>query len=487
MFGVIDIGSNSVRLVVFESAARNPVTLFNEKSICAIGRNMVSSGRLDLDGMKLALAALRRFRLISSEMQVKKLVAVATAAARDASNGPDFVRRASDVLGVDVQVLTGEQEAQLAAWGVICGLPDADGLVGDLGGGSLELTTVKDGMLGGGATLPFGPLRLIDICEGKLDRARAIVDERLSRHAEIVSYKGKALYAVGGVWRNIAKLHMSRTGYPLPVLHGYEMSRPEVLRICEFVMAQSEKTLERMADVPKRRVESLPFGALVLDRLMRAGQLERVIVSAFGVREGVLYQALTKTLKARDPLFETAGDTAERFGRRKAYVKDLEAFIAPLFAGDTPEQMRWRTAACQLSDSAWRQHPDHRAEISFNYMLQAQIAGIRHRARGFLALTLWHRYGGEAQDHRIDPVERLVGLDFALGAERLGRALRLAYALSGMASGVGTYFTLSLTPGTLTLRIAKSHADARGETVDKRLEDLATSFGREARVAVVAG
>lgn len=485
MFGVIDIGSNSVRLVVFEAASRNPVTLFNEKAICAIGRNMVSSGGLDPEGIRLALAALKRFRAVAAGIGVRRIEAVATAAARDAGNGRAFIQRASEACGVKVQVLTGEEEAEYAALGVIAGLPDADGLVGDLGGGSLELTAVRNGMMGRGTTLPFGPLRLIDAARNRLDRAQRIVDDALMALPGIEKFKGRDLYAVGGVWRNIARLHMARTGYPLTVLHGYEMQRAEVLRICEFVMAQSQKTLERMAGVPKRRAESLPYGALVLDRVVRLAQLDRVIVSGFGVREGVMFKSLPARTRALDPLLDAAGDTAARFGRRSTQVDELVAFTAPLFAGqENAEQARQRRAACMMSDSAWRQHPDHRADIAFNYMLQAQIAGIRHRGRSFIALTLWHRYGGGAQDHVIAPIERLVGLEIALRAERLGRALRLGYVLAGSARGLGSDFRLELKRDELVLRIRRSRADIRGETVDKRLEELATSFAREPRIAL---
>jgi exopolyphosphatase/guanosine-5'-triphosphate,3'-diphosphate pyrophosphatase len=484
MFGVIDIGSNSVRLVVFEAASRNPITLFNEKSICAIGRNMVSTGLLDAEGMALALAALKRFRAVASAMGVQQVKVVATAAARDARNGPDFVRKAEQACGYQVQVLTGEQEAELAALGVVCGLPDADGLVGDLGGGSLELTAVRNGVLSAGTTLPFGPLRLLDVAKGRLDRARIIVEDGLKAVPGLEKYKGRSLYAVGGVWRNLARLHIGRTGYPLHILHGYEMSRIEAIRICEFVMAQSPKVLERMTEVPKRRAETLPFGAVVLERVMRMAQLDRVIVSAFGVREGVMFKSLDAATQAADPLCVTAGDTAERFGRRPAQVDEIVAFTDPLFAGEMSEDARLRRAACLLSDSAWRQHPDHRADLSFRYVLQAQIAGIRHKARGFLALTMWHRYGGAAGDQLIAPIEQLVGLETAVRAERLGRALRLAYVLAGSAAGVDKDFLLVLDGPDLVLRIAKGRADIRGEAVDKRLDDLAMSFGRAGRILI---
>lgn len=484
MFGVIDIGSNSVRLVVYEAASRNPVTLFNEKAICAIGRNMVSTGRLDPAGVKMALTALRRFRVVAEGMGVMRLDVVATAAARDARNGARFVAQAEEACGRPVRILTGQEEARLASLGVLCGLPDADGLVGDLGGGSLELTVLNDGKLGEGVTLPFGPLRLMDLSRGRLERARRIVDEGLRATPEIAHLKGRTFYAVGGVWRNIARLHMSRTGYPLHILHGYEISRAETLRIADYVLAQNQRTLERMSDVPRRRAESLPFGALVLERLMRVGQLGKVVVSAFGVREGVMFETLPPDIQAQDPLFSTAAQTAELFGRRRAQVDEIEAFTAPLFKDETPVERRLRRAACLLSDSSWRQHPDYRAEISFRYLLQAQIAGLNHRARGFLALTLWHRYGGAAQDPLVQPYQRLVGLDWAQRAEQLGRAQRLAYVLAGSSTGIGSDYALKMDDVRLTLRIARARADIRGESVDKRLEDLAASFAREARLTI---
>jgi exopolyphosphatase / guanosine-5'-triphosphate,3'-diphosphate pyrophosphatase len=482
--GVIDIGSNSVRLVVFEAAARNPVTLFNEKAICAIGRNMVSSGRLDAEGMRLALAALTRFRAVAQGIGVKRLVAVATAAARDAKNGASFIEKARAACGVPIRVLSGAEEAEYAALGVIAGLPEADGVAGDLGGGSLELATVSAGRIGPGTTLPFGPLRLMDASGGRLLAAERLVDEGLLRVPGIEKLKGRTLYAVGGVWRNLARIHMHRTGYPLHILHGYELSRIEVLRICEFVRSQSPRALERLPDVPKRRTEALPFGALVLERLVRLGQLDKVVVSAFGVREGVLFKGLPPSVRQSDPLLEASAQTALLFGRRAAQVDEVQAFTAPLFADEDAIGFRLRKAACLLADSAWRQHPDYRADLAFRYVLQAQIAGIDHKARAFLALCLWYRYGGDTGHEMIDPVERLAGFEKALRAERLGRALRLAFVLSGSAQGTGRDFALSLGPRYLKLLIAKRRAGVVGEPVERRLEELAFAFARDPKIVV---
>lgn len=279
---------------------------------------------------------------------------------------------------------------------------------------------------------------------------------------------------------------MARTGYPLTVLHGYEMQRAEALRITEFVITQNQKTLERMADVPKRRAESLPFGALVLDRVLRLCQLERVIISGFGVREGVLFKSLNAQTRALDPLLDAAGDTAERFGRRSERVEELMD-LPP--GRCLPARRMTRCSGSVAPPACCRTPrggsiPTARADLSFTYLLQAQIAGIRHRGRSFLALTLWHRYGGGAQDHMIAPIERLVGLEIALRAERLGRALRLGYTLAGSARGLGK-LRLELKRDELVLRISRKRADIRGDTVSKRLEELATSFAREPRIALV--
>src|ERR1700742_4139842 len=151
---IVDIGSNSVRLVVYEAQSRVAGTLQNEKSICAIGRDMVTSGRLHAEGCKEALEALSRFRMIADGLGVEHHDAVATAAARDASNGPDFIRQAEKAWGRPIRILAGEDEARIAAEGVVAGIPHADGMAADLGGGSLDMVSVKDGRTAGGGTRP---------------------------------------------------------------------------------------------------------------------------------------------------------------------------------------------------------------------------------------------------------------------------------------------------------------------------------------------
>src|SRR3954467_14085084 len=300
---IVDIGSNSVRLVVYESQSRVAATLQNEKSICAIGRDMVTSGRLQAEGCTAALEALSRFRMIADGLNVEHRDAVATAAARDASNGAEFIRRAETAWGRTIRILAGEDEARIAAEGVVAGIPDADGLAADLGGGSLDMVSVKGGKTGNAYTLPFGPLRLMDQSKGDPDKARDIVDKGLKNLPDITA---PALYAVGGVWRSFARVDMEEHDYPLHVLQHYVIPRARALRLCRLLAGLSKDSVRKIKVVSKRRAESLPYGAVVLERLLEAGSIKDVVISAYGLREGLLYARLSAEERARDPLVDFA-------------------------------------------------------------------------------------------------------------------------------------------------------------------------------------
>lgn len=485
-FGVVDIGSNSVRLVIFDRLTRSPVTLFNEKSLCGIGRNMVSTGRLDDEGVEQALTALARFREIATALNVSRVEAVATAAVRDARNGNEFVVRAREALGAQVRVLSGEDEARYAAEGVLAAIPDADGVVGDLGGGSLELSPVSNGKASSGLTLPFGPLRLMDIAGGKIDKARSVVDAALDEMPGRDKFKGKTLYAVGGVWRNIARIKMEDAGHPIRILHHYEIPREEAVGFASFLASQSRKSLESMAYVTRRRAEAIPYGALVMERLMKSLKLDRIVVSAFGVREGVLFARLPAEERSEDPLIAACRDLALRLGRDANLGTVLDKWLAPVFADAEPAFRRLCRAASLLADVEWRGHPDHRAEQAFVEVLNAPFIGIDHPGRASLALALFHRYGGESSDQmkRVERIERLLSGDARQQAELLGAALRMGLSIAGPSADLLAETSLRLTSASVTLTLPKARQALIGEPVAKRLDELAKKLDRQAKIDV---
>ncbi|MGZ5924054.1 MAG: Ppx/GppA phosphatase family protein [Rhizomicrobium sp.] len=480
---VVDIGSNSVRLVIYESETRAAATLHNEKSICGIGRDMVTSGRLHSEGCTMALEALARFRMLADGLNVTVREAVATAAARDASNGAEFVRRAEAAWGAPVRVLSGEDEARIAAEGVIAGIPNADGLVADLGGGSLDMVSVRGGKTGDAFTLPFGPLRLMDGAKGDADKARKLVDDGLAK-LDLRGMKDRSLYAVGGIWRSFARVDMEAINYPLHVLQEYEIPRNRALRLCKVLSGLSRKSVEKMKVVSKRRAESLPYGAIVLERLLLACDLKSVVVSAFGLREGLLFARLSPEERALDPLIEFAEGMNVRQARSPGHAQEMFDWMLPLFADETAEMRRVRRAVCFFSDIAWRRHPDDRALGAFSQVLTAPFAGADHRGRALIASSVFHRHSGDEDFPRDIANADLLNADDEARALRMGLACRLAFALSGSSAGALPHYALRVTPGKIVLDVPRREEAIAGEPVQKRLGALAAVFGRKGEILI---
>jgi exopolyphosphatase/guanosine-5'-triphosphate,3'-diphosphate pyrophosphatase len=481
---IVDIGSNSVRLVIYESFSRTPAVVHNEKAICAIGRSMVTTGKLNDDGIVLALEALGRFRMIADAHHVDLREAVATAAARDASNGQEFVRRAEAIWGGPIRILSGEEEARLAAEGVLAGIPDADGLVADLGGGSLDMVTVKSGKTGTAVTLPFGPLRLMDVAHGSADKARDVVDKGLDALDMLGSLDGRSLYAVGGVWRSFARVDMEEIGYPLHVLHDYEIPRARALRMCRAVANLSRKSLDKMKIVSRRRAEALPYGAVVLERLLLATGLKSMIVSAYGLREGLLYEQLPPDERARDPLLAFAEDANRRMSRAPSHAEEMFHWLQPLFPTEKKEDLRIRRAVSLFSDIGWRRHPDDRAIGAFNQVLTAPFTGVTHRSRMIIATAIFHRYSGDEDFTREMALRLQLSDDDSDFALRIGLSARFAFALSASAVGELPHYKLRMTPTRVLLEVSRRREMIAGDPVQKRLGELADLMGRKGEILI---
>ncbi len=481
---VVDIGSNSVRLVIYESISRTPAVIHNEKAVCAIGRNMVTNHRLHEGGIAMALEALGRFRMLADAYDVKHRVAVATAAARDAENGQEFIAGAVKVWGGPIRILSGEEEAVLAAEGVLAGIPDADGLAGDLGGGSLDMVTVRGGRTGEAVTLPYGPLRLMDLSKGDPDKARALIDSGLHVLGGLPPLKGRSLYAVGGAWRSLARIDMDTENYPLHVLHNYRIPAARALKLCRVVSGLSKKSLDKMGVISRRRAEALPYGAVVLERLLLATGIKEVVISAYGLREGLLHAQLAPEERDKDPLIEFASAANARIARAPAHAVQLFAWLAPLFAAEAPEQARIRGAACYFSDIGWRRHPDDRALGSFDEVLTAPFAGADHRTRAILATAIFHRYAGDEEFPWAATAHDLLSAEDEAAARRIGLATRLAFALSASATEELAHYALRLTPGKLLLEVPEARAAIAGDPVQKRLGVLAAALGRKGEIRI---
>jgi exopolyphosphatase / guanosine-5'-triphosphate,3'-diphosphate pyrophosphatase len=485
---VVDIGSNSVRLVVYDGLRRAPTPVFNEKLLCGLGRGVATTRQLHPQGMERALAALRRFKALSRQIGAREVYAVATAAAREAENGPQFVDMAEEALGAHIDVLSGKEEARLAAMGVMAGVTGADGLIGDLGGGSLELIDVSEGRIRDGITFPLGPLRLIDMSGGSTAKARDIIDKYLDSSPLLTKLKGRTLYAVGGTWRNIARIHMGQTRYPLHVLHNYTIGREQARSVADLVSHLSSSSLKDIKTVSKSRIDTLPFGALVLERLLAKSKVKQMVVSIYGVREGLLYSKLPKRKRDTDALLSSCWDFCCRYARSSEHELELCDWTDKLFAHksfeETEPERRLRQAACLLADIGWRAHPDYRAQRSLGMISQAAFVDIDHAGRVFLALTIYYRYEGE-EEGMTTSLARLVDDKTLERARLLSEVFRLAYILTAAMPGVLPKIGIEV-DGTrnLMLRVPRKFADLMGERVEKRLDALAGQMGRTAKVEI---
>ncbi len=481
--GVIDIGSNSVRLVVYEGAIRAPTPIFNEKVLAGLGRTVASTGRLAEDAVDRALAAMTRFRAINRILGVKNVRAIATAACREAENGPDFIRRAEAAAGVKIDVLSGEKEAELAAYGILMGCHAPDGFAGDLGGGSLEVIDIAGGRLARATTLPLGGLRLIDTAAARMEQAMDIADREIARVPWFGAGEGRRFYAVGGTWRALAKMHMAATIYPLRVMHGYTIGRQEALRFCEDIRKSKKlSSLPGGDSVNKSRRDVLPYGAMSMERLLKRVQPSEVVFSVFGIREGLVYSLLSSSERSRDPLLAFAAEMARQRARSLRHAEELCTWTDALFEGpgpkETTEERRLRHAACLMSDIGWRAHPDYRGEQTLNLVAHAALAGLDHPGRIFLALAIYFRHDGpedDAEDKTAlsERLQKVVSGKLLKRARIVGAAIRAAHMISIGRPGLIDEAPIGYHGGKLRLRLPSHHAVLDGERLRRRLDGLA--------------
>jgi exopolyphosphatase/guanosine-5'-triphosphate,3'-diphosphate pyrophosphatase len=485
---IVDIGSNSVRLVAYQALTRAPIPIFNEKAMCGLGRGIVTTGRLPEDGVEKALKALRRYRALCDMMGVADIEVIATAAARDAENGPAFLDAARAAIRCDITLLSGRREAELSALGVVSAVHEPDGVVGDLGGGSLELIDVRRNDLGKGVTLPLGGLALMDASRRSTRDAIRIARKSIATAKPLDHLKGRTFYAVGGTWRSLAKLHMRQRSYPLGVMHNYRIQTSEAADFVELVEHMDSEAIEDIDVVSAARRPLLAYGAIVLDEIIRRARPREIVISAAGVREGMLFERLADKERSVDPLLSASRELEATFSRAPGYGDELfdwtSDFAQSGALDETDEERRLRHAACLLSDIAWRAHPEYRSERAINIVTQGPFVSIDHPGRAFLALAIVFRHEGPEGGESVATVRALLSTRLFLRARVLGAAMRVGYLLSASTPGVLPRTKMRMRKGAIVLSLPRDYADLVSDRVIGRLRALARLLGAEAEVDV---
>ena len=475
---IIDIGSNSVRLVVYGGPARAPFALFNEKVLAGLGKGLAEGGALAKPAMKASLTALARFRQLLDMMGVSDVQVVATAAVREAHNGDRFLQDVA-TLGFAPRVLSGEEEAVAAGYGVLSAIPDADGIAGDLGGGSLELVRIYQGKVHEKVSLPLGSLRIPALRQAGPQALRQALAKLLKgQETWLAAAQDKPFYMVGGSWRTLARVHMHKTGYPLSILSGYEFSADVVASLVRMTASIDKSIAKEIPSISSSRVGGLNDSAALLAALVRRLQPSHLVTCANGLREGLLFQRLSDAERAQDPLLEEARAEGDRQGRFEEHGRLIHNWIKPLFDDEAPQDARLRHAACLLGDVAWQANPEFRAERGVDLALHGAWTGASHRDRAVLATALHATFGGG--DGTPEPVSRLISAQDIRMAKSWGMAIRLAQRLSGGTSEALQHSQLGRNAGKVTLRIAPSHAVLISDQVQRRLKSVANHLGLEA-------
>jgi len=480
---VLDIGSNSVRLVVYERLARALTPLYNEKSSCALGRGVASSGKLAEENVQRALKAIKRFALVTRLMRVGATYILATSAVRDASNRESFVAAVEEIMGTPVRVLSGEEEAYYAAMGAHAGIPDFDGVVGDLGGGSLEMSAGEQGRPDVQETHELGVIRLQDDSKNSVAKARTLARSRLQDSLLARRAAGGAFCAIGGTWRALAKLHQVLRSYPLHMVQHYSVPAAEMLAFCEDIVTavSAGKNMPGAEAASNSRRDLVPYGAAVLAEVLRAGRFNSVVFSALGVREGYLYGLLDPEQQKLDPLMEAAEEMSVLRSRSPRHADDLINFTAELLTAvgiaETPAERRLRVVACYLADVGWRGHPDYRGEQSVDLIAYGSLTGVDHPGRAFLAEVLAVRYIGLKHKSVSPALLSLASPAETHRARIIGTAFRVAYPMSAAMPGVLPRTGFEMVKGRLILRLPDDLAFLSGEHLAGRLDQLAGVVG----------
>jgi exopolyphosphatase / guanosine-5'-triphosphate,3'-diphosphate pyrophosphatase len=478
--GVVDVGSNSVRLVVFDGAARSPAYFFNEKILCGLGAGLAETGKLNPEGRARALVALKRFALLARGMGAEPLYTVATAAVRDASDGAAFCDAVEAETGLKLNVASGKEEARLSAQGVLLGWPGAKGLMCDIGGSSMELAEISGGKVGRCTTSNLGPQKLAPLAdEGKLEDE---INQQVKALRKKFRARPKALFLVGGSWRAIARLDMERRAYPLKVLHEYDMESNGLLTSLDWIDGHTVEELRTLTGASRARMNLVPIAAKVLRELIAQFEPQRIAVSSYGIREGLLYEQMPNDLRKRDPLIEACIHMERASARIPGFGKVLNGFLRPLFIGQNKDRQRLVRAACLLHDVTWRAHPDYRAEVCFDNATRANLGGLNHTERVFLGTALLHRYKNSISGSSFDEVISLLSDEDRKAAEILGKAMRFGAMLSGATDKMMCRLKYHQKDAVLELILQPQSRDLFGEVVLTRFESLARAMGCETKL-----
>jgi exopolyphosphatase/guanosine-5'-triphosphate,3'-diphosphate pyrophosphatase len=461
LVGLIDIGSNSIRLVIYRAGGRLPHPQFNEREVCRLGEGLNETGVIAEDRMTHALQTLSRFAQIINATMLDRLDIFATEALRRAKNAETFIKKAETLLPAPIRTLSGQEEAHLSGKGVLSGFVDIDGIVGDLGGGSLELAHIRSGeALNDDNVTSLALGHLLPLSTKKIAAKLAEVDW-LSR------MKGKPFYAVGGAWRGMATAYTTASKSRVDVVHGLTLEP----RIIEKLIDDITECGGDMEGIPPARRDSMPQAVRVMSAILDHLGPSSVIFSSYGVREGILYDELSGDIRSIDPLMAGVmefGMMTERFpGLGQSLARQMKLFTHTLSAN----RQRLAEACCYLADISWLDHPDYRASLSIEKMLGLSVVGIDHADRAWMAAVLSTRYKGSFPSRKV--LRGMLNRKDRQTARYAGLVLRMIMSVSGGIPSLIDRFQIEADKKSIRIGIPDDLVGIDQGLSDRRIEVIA--------------
>ncbi len=480
---IIDIGSNTVRLVIYGGSMRAPTVLLNEKVTAKLGRDIAETGRLADEAIELAMRGLERFALLLADHDITDIETVATAAVRDAKNGGEFIARLEE-LGFQPQVISGEVEACLSASGVAGAFPGATGTVADLGGGSLELVDIADGQPGEATSLPLGTLRLPEYRDKSASAMRKTLENKIAKGADkaTANAKGKPLYLVGGTWRCMAVYAMQERDHPLTDPHGFSLTYDEAVDLAKTLAKEDIDTLKSRERISSMRAEKLPDAAVLLQALLSRLSPCGLVFSSWGLREGLLYDRLPDQDKVQDPLLAGIAVFAAQRGAPAILATRVAAWTVEAAPAREHGDERLRLAATMLSLASMQIEPNIRLPQAIDWALHKRWIAVGAKERAMIAAAI--AANGNMLDVS-DAIIELAGKDAVDEAICWGLAVRLARRLGARSQRSLQSSRLRVENGTLVLRITEKRASLVGIPTEKDLKLLAGRLGLDWTVETV--
>ncbi len=470
--GAIDIGSNSVRLMVAEPLRDGTYRILDEeRESTRLGRALDSSGRLEPEAIELTLAALRRFKQIAEGFQVNQLKTIATCAVREAVNGPDFCRRAKDEIGLEIEVISAEKEARLAFNSVqrAFDLTGKNVAVADIGGGSTEVILASGNQIESTFTTPLGAVRLTEAYGGvggpmtDHDFAALLkaIDGQLRKLGKKTNIDPHLLIGSGGTFTTLAEMIMAQKGQVGLPTRGYNVTHAEVSHLVDRLRKMPLKNRRTVSGLSPDRADIIVAGLAVIDRLMRHFKVNLLQVHNRGVRDGLILSMMNNSAAAISQNPHDREAAIERFaaacsgelahGRQVARLAGrIFAQLAPLYGLDPADQPLLETAA-RLQDVGYLINYESHHKHSYHLILNSGLAGFQPSELEMMANVARYHRGSQPKKRHAN--FRQLSSEDQQRVKQLASILRLAGGLDRSHSGQVSDVVLERTDDELTMLV----------------------------------